>query len=675
MGYLHPRIRGPLADLHEWGTMPRISQTLSPVAALALCALAFGPTAQAQEAPPTAMIVVDGSGSMWGNLGAEKRPKLEIVRDALRALLPSLRPDARVGLASFGHRRRGSCGDAEVIVPPDAGSAERLAVPVDKMNAVGKGPLVLALRESANAIAGATPASVILVADDIDNCGQDVCTALNDILATSPNLVVHTIALGFDKPRIAHISCIARMTGGKLWDAQDAAGFASALGQAVNFAHLQTNASPTPVPQAEAPAEKQAPGAPPGLYLSAGLGASSATLDTPVHWRITKSGGEGELVRDTRAAVLYEKLEPGRYDIEATLGLARARQTVDVTGDAATEVRIDLNGGVLKMAARPANDAPPIAAPVFIVTPAGDTDGTPVWVGRDAQPEIVLPAGEYVVTAETGNARQQSKVTIAPATGTSFNSVLAAGTLELNAIRGTPAAPGDQVASDVTFILYQDDPDAPQGRREVARSAAPNPAFVLPAGTYYITARTPTSEVREQIAIGAGDVVKRALALSLGHVKLAATLGGQPATVANPVTFRIVRMGQEPREIVRTTQKDPEFELSAGRYRLEASLGTGNVLAAAEINLAAGQAQKVNLPLEGGSVTLKRADAPGAGNDVFWEVRDDKQRIVLRSSQPQPTAILSPGRYMVSAETASRPLQNTIEVKANEHRTFDFSAQ
>ena len=187
------------------------------------------------------MVIVDGSGSMWGNLGADKRPKLEVVRDALRALLPSLRPEARVGLASFGHRRRGNCGDAEVIVPPEAGSAERLAVPVDKMNAMGKGPIVLALRESANAIAGATPASIVLVADDLDNCGQDVCAAMGEILVASPNLVVHTVAVGFDKAKLAHIACIAQQTGGKLWDAQDAAGVGSALGQAVTLANLQIN--------------------------------------------------------------------------------------------------------------------------------------------------------------------------------------------------------------------------------------------------------------------------------------------------------------------------------------------------------------------------------------------------------------------------------------------------
>ncbi len=640
--------------------------------AAAIVALA-GAGAEAQDAPPTTMIVLDGSGSMWGNLGTEKLAKLEMTRAALRALLPSLRTDARVGIASFGHRRRGNCGDAEVILPPDVNAPERLAQPVEKLNAMGKGPLVLALRESAQAIAGATPASIVLVADDLDNCGQDVCTALGDILAANPKLVVHTVAIGFDKPKLDHISCIPRQTGGKLWDAQDAAGFNSAIGQAVKLALLQSE--PTAPPEAaQAEAQKPAAGAPPGLYLSAGLGPTSATLDTPVHWRITKSGADGQPVRETRAAVVFEKLEPGSYDIEADVGLAHARQTVEVAADQAVQVRVDLNAGVLKMQARPTTAAPPLTSPVFTVSPAkADAGDAPIWVGRDTQPEILLPAGDYVVTAQNGLARQQTSVTIGAATGTSFNSMLGSGTLELSATRGTAAVPGDAVADGVTFILHQDDPDAPQGRREVARSAAPAPSFMLPSGTYYVTARTATSEVRDQLAIGAGDVVKRALPLSLAQVKLSATLGGQPPTGTAPVRYRILRLGTEPHEIARTLAKDPEFELSAGQYRFEASLGGSNVVATVDLALGAGQTQKINLPLQGGSLTLKRTDTASPG-DIFWEVRDEKQKTVLRSSQPQPTAVLAPGRYVVSSET-STPLMSSIEVKANEHRTFDFTGQ
>ena len=647
----------------------------------ALALLLAAAEALAQDTAPTAVIVVDGSGSMWGNLGTDKRPKIEMVREALRALLPSLRTDARVGLASFGHRRRGNCGDAEVIVPPELDSAVRMSVPVEKMNAMGKAPIALALRESATAIAGVSPASIVLIADDLDNCGQDVCAMVGELHASSPGLVVHTVALGFDKPKLDLISCIARQTGGKLWDVQDATGFDSALGQAVNLANLQNAPSATTpeTAQGELPAEnKPDPGAPPGLYLSAGLGEQSATLDSPVHWRITRSGPDGALIRDTRAAALFEKLEPGTYDVEAQLGLANARQTVEIAADTAIQVRINLNGGVLKMQARSTNSAAALPSPIFTVTPASADAAeisAPLWVGRDTHPEIVLPSGDYNVTAQNGIARQQSKLTIAAATGTSFNSMLQSGSLELSATRGAVAGQGDPVTEGVTFILSQDDPDAPNGRREVARSAAAAPTFMLPSGTYYVNARTPSAEVREQIAIGAGDIVKRAVPLSLAHVKLAATLGGKPAPDSSAITYRVIRLDGESREIARTIAKAPEFDLSAGRYRLEAALGASNVIAATEIALAAGQTQNITLPLEGGSITFKRDAGGAAAGEVYWQVQDEKQRTVLRSSQAQPTAVLAPGRYVVSAETSDQPLRNTIEIKANEHRTFDFSGQ
>ncbi len=658
--------------------MPRPSSLLAmSAAALALCCASAATLAQ--EAPPTAVVIVDGSGSMWGNLGTDKRPKLEMVREALRALLPSLRPDARVGLASFGHRRRGNCGDAEVILPPDANAAQRLSVPVEKLNAMGKAPIALALRESANAIAGASPASIVLIADDLDNCGQDICAVVGEIAAASPNLAVHTVALGFDKPKLEQISCIARQTGGKLWDAQDAAGFASALGQAVTLANLQTPSAAAPeTAQGKPAADKPAPGAPPGLYLSAGLGETSATLDSPVHWRITKAGADGALVRDTRAAALFEKLEPGAYEIEAQLGLARARQTVEVAADAALQVRVDLNAGVLKMQARAKDAAAPLASPVFTVTSASADAGdkpAPIWVGRDTHPEIVLPAGDYTVAVQSGIARQQSKVTITPATGTSFNSMLQSGSLELSATRGATPGLGEPVTEGVTFILSQDDPDAPQGRREVARSAAP------------------VSDIRasSRHLLRDGADIERGGARAARHrrrgcrqaVGAAGAGAYQACRHARRTAADTGQRGNLPRRAPRrrAARDRPHHRQGAGVRSFRRPLPHRGLARRQQRHLgdrdalAAGQAQKITLALEGGSVTLKR-DVPGSTRgDIYWEVRDEKQRTVLRSSQSEPTAVLAPGRYIVSAETAEQPLRNAIEIKANEHRTFDFSGQ
>jgi Ca-activated chloride channel family protein len=631
--------------------------------------------AQTEDAPTTTMFVVDGSGSMWGNLAAEKRPKLEVMRDALRALLPSVRPAARVGIAAFGHRRRGNCGDVEVIAPPETGAAERLTFPVDRLNAVGKGPISLALREAASAIAGATPANIVVIADDVDNCGQDICGAMQDVLAQSPGLVVHTIALDFDPTKIKQISCLAQLTGGKLWNAQDAAGLTSALEQAAELAFLKAPPTPAAPEIAAGKAPPTPASAPPGLYLSVGLGQNSGTLESPVHWRIKRGD---EVIREERAPTVTAQVEPGTYRVEARLGLAHVEETVEVAADTPTPVRLNLDGGVLRLQAQQTQASPALPSATFTVAPANPDDAdrpdAPLWIGRDAQPEIVLPAGDYVVTAEHGLVRQSDKVTINAATGTNFSALMSSGVVELSAAHGTEADPGEPVVDGITYIIYRDDPDAPQGRREVTRSAAPNPQFTLPAGTYYVTARTASSEVRDQIALGAGDVVKRVMPLSLARVKLSATLGGQQPGADTPITFSVVSLDGEPREVARSSEREPEFEIGAGRYRLQASLGGSNVVGATEIVLRPQQAQKVALRLDGGSITLKQAAGSILPGDLFWEVRDEQQRTVLRTSQAEPTAILAPGRYLVSVETGAEPLRNAIDVKGNEHRTFEFTA-
>ncbi len=639
---------------------------------LLLFALFAPPSARAADEAPVVMFLLDGSGSMWGKIGQEKLSKFELSRDALRTLLPRLRPDVRAGLASFGHRRRGHCADAEVVVPPQPNNAEQIIAPLDKMSATGKGPLVLGLREAAAAIGQAAPATIVLIHDDLDNCGQDVCAVAAEIAQSNPGLVVHDIGLGLDKAKLQATSCLPRLTNGKLFNAQDAAGLSTSLDHIVKLAHLDT-AAPEPA-EAEAPKDKPpAADAAPGLYLSAGLGPKSATLESPVRWRIT--GSDGELIKETRAAKLVENLPPGTYEVDARLGLADAHETVDVMADQPTPLRVNLNAGVLKLLARPAKGAPLLQTPTFTVTPIGseNTSPVPIWIGREAQPEIVLPAGKYEVSAESGLAHQVQAVTVEPATGTTFDATLATGRLELSATRGNSASQGEPMRDGVTYIIYQDDPDAPLGRREVTRSAAPSPAFTLPARTYYVTARSAGAETREQIAIGAGDVVKRTLPLALAQLSLSATLDGAPAPGNLPVAFSVVQLDEGPREVARTAAREPQIDLSAGRYRLEATVGATNVKGATDVALSPGQSKKVVLNVQAGHLTLKRADQESAGiGDVFWEIKDADGNTVLRTSQPEPTALLAPGRYIVSSETRDRPLQSAIEVKAGENRTVEI---
>ena len=50
---------------------------------VALAALGVGSASRAADQTPTVMFLLDGSGSMWGPLGNERRAKFEISRDLL----------------------------------------------------------------------------------------------------------------------------------------------------------------------------------------------------------------------------------------------------------------------------------------------------------------------------------------------------------------------------------------------------------------------------------------------------------------------------------------------------------------------------------------------------------------------------------------------------------------
>ena len=83
--------------------------------ALAACLLSLLPAGPIL-ADGRSIIVLDGSGSMWGQI--DGRAKLEIAREALDSVLSALDPVTEIGLMAYGHREKGACGDIELVVPP-----------------------------------------------------------------------------------------------------------------------------------------------------------------------------------------------------------------------------------------------------------------------------------------------------------------------------------------------------------------------------------------------------------------------------------------------------------------------------------------------------------------------------------------------------------------------------
>jgi Ca-activated chloride channel family protein len=634
----------------------RFSDLAATLAAM-LGAAGTVPAARAGDAP-TAMLIVDGSGSMWARLPPDNKPKIDVVREKLATILQSP-SSTRVGLISFGHRRRGDCNDIELIATPDS-PRDALLGPLAKLNPRGPGPVTAALKVAAEAIGSSRPAQIVIVGDGADNCQQDTCAAASEFAKAAPGVAVQVIGIGIppsDRPRIA---CVAQATGGRFYDVADADGLNAALDEATKLAMLAPSA-PNVAAQTAAPS---APPPPAGATLraSASLAEGSPLLTVPMRWRIFRAG-EKIAAGHTTGRDISAKLVAGSYELEVELGSVVARQPITVTDGAAESIIIPLDAAHLKISASASKGGAPSSTATMTVA-SGDTT---VAIGRNGVIDLYLPPADYTVAISDGTARANETISLKAGDDKTNDVALGTGRVDLTATTGTDNA----VIDDLLYTIFEDDPESPNGRREVARSHAAEASFILPAGTYYVSARSGSADVRQRIAVGIGETIKQKLTLALASLKLSAIVAGAPATAAQGVVYRIDKADGDKARIARGVGPETAFTLPPGRYSVSASLAAYPLSATQDITLEAGKPTEATLRIEGGMVSFK---PPGdvVGSDVYWEVVDDKGSPVWRKTGLDAKTLLAPGHYKVRFEAQSKQRETDFEVRAGETKDVEI---
>lgn len=221
---------------------------IARLSALLLAGLGAPPAARADTGPapvPRTIIVMDGSGSMWGQI--DGRPKLEIARQAVADVVASLPGGQEIGLIAYGHRSKGDCGDIEVLVPPAPGAGARIVDAVNVMRFLGKTPLSDAVRRAAGELRFTEEAArVVLVTDGVETCGGDPCALGAELEAAGLDFTAHVVGFGLSAAEGARVACLAEETGGRYIAANDAASLGTALAETV--------AAPPPAAPPAAPA-------------------------------------------------------------------------------------------------------------------------------------------------------------------------------------------------------------------------------------------------------------------------------------------------------------------------------------------------------------------------------------------------------------------------------------
>ncbi|MCP4820017.1 MAG: VWA domain-containing protein [Shimia sp.] len=197
-------------------------------ATAALCLL---PTALFAQDRASAILVMDGSGSMWGQI--DGTAKITIAQEVIGDLMTTLPDTMDLGLTVYGHRRKGDCADIETVVLPGADTRGAIAAAVNGIKPKGKTPMADAVVAAAQAMRHTeNAATVILVSDGIETCVPDVCAVARTLEETGVDFTAHVVGFDVTDPKaLAQFQCMAEATGGTYLSAANANELGAALTQ------------------------------------------------------------------------------------------------------------------------------------------------------------------------------------------------------------------------------------------------------------------------------------------------------------------------------------------------------------------------------------------------------------------------------------------------------------
>lgn len=437
---------------------------------LVLASTAQDKPAETRDAVPDATIIVlDGSGSMWGQI--DGTTKIEIAREVLTDILHDWSPDTEIGLFAYGHRREADCSDIEELQALSSPDDAAIADLVKTVTPTGKTPLTEAVRVAAGELVSRSGnRSIILLTDGLETCSGDPCALGRELAEADLGLTTHVIGFDLADADTTALQCLAAETGGQYFDAADADGLRDALSSASETVIVERNVMLRAIDADGEPIEEGG----------------------QIEWQIFSLGDDGTVgdrVALTRGAAVEFSLEPGRYAVLAQQGddfTLRANLLVE-DGEPLVEDIVFATGQVvltpfLLDGGEPFTD-------LILSWKALDETGTEVAREAGKRARLILPPGAYrgVVSAEDLDVEFDFVVTGGETSEVSVN--LNAGYVF--------------VGSGLSMEwLIQREVDGKM--KTVASEVRKSYRFVLPAGDYIVKARAGDIEWVTEISLQPG---------------------------------------------------------------------------------------------------------------------------------------------------------------------------
>lgn len=335
------------------------------------------------------VIVLDASNSMWAKINDTH--KIVLARDALSQLLTDQPDTARIGLISYGNRRKRDCQDINTLAKPGESTPAVLLKRAREIMPHGGSPISEALRQAATQ--GDT---ILLISDGTESCNNDPCATTQELKSKNPNLRIHV--MGFNDTADSSLHCIAEHSGGHFILATDKTAMSSTIKTLT-----QGTETSTPPPSRADSTNSQAPGT---LELS--MGGSNDPENFLANFLIYDAEGKHLVTFTSRTQVSYA-LQPGTYRIDALWGDIKQTQILQIPAGETVSHRFDL--GLLGVLTLNAVDTQQKSVAVNFSL-YNDTNGYYANVLLKPQVTQKLPVGTYKVKAMINEQVQQTELTV-----------------------------------------------------------------------------------------------------------------------------------------------------------------------------------------------------------------------------------------------------------------------
>lgn len=483
--------------------------------AIALAAAALLAAAHAAAADRT-MIVLDASGSMWGQIGG--RAKIEIARETLHGVLQSVPAGTDLGLMVYGHREKGSCSDIELAVPPGADTGHAIDAFVAGINPKGKTPLSAAVEAAAETLKYTEDkATVVLVTDGLETCEADPCALAAALESKGVDFTTHVVGFGLTEEEGRQVACLAENTGGKYFQAADAGALVAALNETVAEA-------PRAEPEPEVAEAEPEPAAAFNTETDSVLSEGGPSLgdDDEVHWLIYGADANGEPAGDyidsQYKGAYSASYPPGRYVAVVKLQSATEKRVpfeVKEGGVAKPFVNFDAGRVIVRGKRTPQDTEGDDNAAIEIAF--GDYSTTYYGTAK-----LYVAAGEVRLKGTIGPATVEETISVKAGETVERDLVIGSGTVLMKAVY---AEGGPEVDSGNVFFEVVAAQKAIDGsRKSLTYGYGTGTKLDVPAGEHVLTAKLGSAKAEIPFTVAAGEA--RELTVNLDAGVLAITAPG-----------------------------------------------------------------------------------------------------------------------------------------------------